>query len=58
MTQEQFEQLMNELGEMTFGIQNPPTGEVYGQTIADSLEQIAVVMYEIKDQLKRIADKD
>jgi hypothetical protein len=58
MTEKQNEKVIDVLEDIAHAMNFPETGEVYGQTIATSLEQIAGVMYEIKEQLKRIADKD
>tara|TARA_R110000822_G_scaffold151027_5_gene290116 strand:- start:844 stop:1020 length:177 start_codon:yes stop_codon:yes gene_type:complete len=52
------QEMLNALENIQHALEHPPTGEVYGQTIADSLEQIAGVMFEIKDALIQIANKN
>jgi|LakMenEpi03Aug12_release.lakeMendotaPanAssembly.Ray.scaffolds.fasta_scaffold487167_1 hypothetical protein len=58
MEKETQQQIVNALENIQDALEHPPTGEVYGQTIATSLEQIAGVMFEIRNALIQIANKD
>ena len=58
MNEKQSQEAINALENIQHALQYPDTGEVYGQTLADSLEQIAGVMYDIYKVLQVIADKD
>ena len=52
------QEIANALENIQHALEYPDTGEVYGQTVATSLEQIAGVMFEIRDALIKIANKD
>jgi len=52
MTEEQINQLIGALEDIAHAQNYPPTGEVYGQTIATSMELLSNAMWEISKQMK------
>lgn len=58
MNEKQSQEAINALENIQHALEYPQTGEVYGQSVATSLEQIAEVMYDIYKVLQVIADKD
>ena len=58
MNEKQSQEAINALENIQHALEYQQTGDVYGQSIATSLELLSSVMYDIYKVLQVIADKD